>query len=315
MSQATPSLTLRPLSRTFGAEVIGIDLSSDLSAHTRQLLNDALLAHQVLLFRGQELDADQQVRFANGFGKLRRAEQNRQFPCDNAYAHYVANIDIDGRPTHVHPNPDSAFWHSDGSWSHSLPKATVLQAIRVPRSGGETLFADMCSVFDQLPPSSRQRVVRLRAIHDVQLSRASRDQRWPWQWQLNRDDWRSLGSRLRWAARVVLRGVLNRYVVHPVVLRHPETGRRSLFIGDHAWRIEGMFWPTGIREMRKLNEIKITPDQTYSHRWQTGDLLVWDNRSVLHKSGHYDISNDVRVLRRCVILGAGEATRARHAQI
>ena len=92
-------------------------------------------------------------------------------------------------------------------------------------------------------------------------------------------------------------------VDHPVVRTHPDTGRKALFLGDHAETIVGMDYDQGRALVEALNALAIHDDLTYVHRWSPGDLLVWDNRCLLHRAMPYDMANQVRVIRRCTVLG------------
>jgi len=295
-------LAFKNLPASFGAEASGIDLAKSWPESLSRILRDALLRHQLLLFRNQDLDALQQVRFASVFGPVRPAGRNPDFPCEHPQAHYLSNVDGSGRPTGIHPDFNSTYWHSDGSWSSQPARATVLYGVEVPVTGGETQFADMYGVFESLAPALKRRYSSLRAIHDLDLSRASRDRRWPWQ---KRRDSSVLGSvikNLAWTVRVFADRRRNGYVVHPVVRRHPETGRDALFIGDHAWCTSNRFLPLAVYQMRRIKQMKFKPEHLYAHSWCKGDLLIWDNRCLLHKAGGYDINKDIRVLRRCVVL-------------
>ena len=262
------------------------------------------MSHQVLLFRNQNLDADQQVRFSETFGPVREAWPNRHFPSANSKAHYLTNIDADGRPTGVDPGPNSDFWHSDGSWSPDPARATIMHAVRVPVSGGDTLFADMYGVFDDLAAPLQEELAGLHAVHDVELSRAGRQRRWPWQWRFGKQAGTLTGN-LKWWRRVAALRLRQGFVSHPLVFSHPDSGRPALFAGDHAWRIKGMSLAAGIRRMRDINGMEFAPPRIYSHRWRNGDVVVWDNLCVLHKVMFYDLSGEARVMRRCVTLGGG----------
>jgi alpha-ketoglutarate-dependent taurine dioxygenase len=282
--------------------VSGLDLAKDTSDAVKSFLKRALCEHQILLFREQDLDEDQQVRFAQIFGSCRVQWQSPHFPSRNEFAHYLSNVNLDGLPIGIHPDPDSTYWHSDGSWSARPPRATVLYGLRVPEAEGATHFANTYRLYDSLDAATKGRLENLQAEHDVDMSRATRHQRMPWQWCDAARNGNSLPGMLNWWRKAIAKRLRNGAVFHPVVRSHPETRRPTLFIGDHAWRIADMSLRSGIRLMKEINSLEFESAALYTHDWQAGDLLVWDNASVLHKVGTYSISEQVRIMRRCVVL-------------
>jgi taurine dioxygenase len=300
--KSSGTMQFTPLSPSFGVEVRGLNISEALSDPVKATLKQALFQHQVLLIRQQRLDEEQQVRFAHIFGTCRRMWQIAHYPSHNEFTHYLSNVDREGKPVGHHPDIDSTYWHSDGSWSRHPARATVLNALRVPAGEGNTHFANLYQMYESLDPSSRARLEKLKAEHHVELSRAARYGRLPSQWWQAGPDRKPVATQLKWWAKVLKRRWREGAVYHPVVRSHPETGRAGLFIGDHAWRIAGRFWPTGIRLMKAINNMKFDPAAVYIHEWQKDDLLIWDNGSVLHRVGGYDIENQVRIMRRCVVL-------------
>ena len=277
-------------------------MSESVSGDDKTTLNRMLLERQLLLFRRQNLNEDQQVRAAEIFGPCQTAWQSRHYPSRNSLVRYLSNVDPSGSPIGRHPDLDSSYWHSDGSWARCPPKATALYAMQVPEGEGATHFVNMYQVYDNLDRTTKARLKKLHAEHDLEMSRATRYRRMPWQWWSTEKNRESLLTRFIWWKRLIKRRWRNGTVSHPVVRTHPETGRSALFIGDHAWRITGTFWPIGIRLMREINELSFDPTATYTHNWQPGDLLIWENASILHRVGAYDHSSQVRIMRRCVIL-------------
>ncbi len=295
------ALHFMPLSETFGAQVSGLDLSKTITESQKSALNQALVDHQVLLFRQQDLTEDQQIHFAQIFGPCRALWQNQDYPSANNLAHYLSNVDTEGQPIGRHPDPGSTHWHSDGSWSPQPSRATVLYGIRVPEGEGATHFANMYQIYEDLDQSVKNHFKRLQAEHNFELARATRQRRMPWQWSLSELNRESLVMQLKWWKSVLGRRFRDGAVYHPIVRPHPKTGRPTLYIGDHAWRIADKFWPAGIKQMKEINSLQFKPTAIYTHKWQPGDLLIWDNGSVLHKVGPYNILNKVRIMRRCVV--------------
>jgi alpha-ketoglutarate-dependent taurine dioxygenase len=152
----------------------------------------------------------------------------------------------------------------------------------VPEEGGETEFVDMYSAYDLLPAAMKARIEDRRAIHNFDFSRTRRHGEDP----LTADQ----------KAKVPP-------VAHPIVRTHPETGRKAIFLGDHAETIEGMDYAEGRALIEELNR-EITPQsRVYTHRWAPRECMVWDNRCTLHRATGFDEARLKRVMRRCTIVG------------
>ena len=298
------SIQFSPLTPAMGAEVAGLDIASGVPESKEPLLKKALLDYQILLFRGQYLNDEQQVRFARIFGPLRPAWQAEHYRSSSEFAHYLSNVDRSGVPVGFHPDRNSTYWHTDHTHVPVPAKATVLNAVQVSADSGKTHFINMQQEYENLAQATKDRYASYVAEHHLGFRRAARNNRMPSQWlQARRNDDVSILSQLKWWVNTIRRRWQQGPVYHPIVRPHPETGRLVLFIGDHAWRIKGKFWPTGIRLMNEINAFKFDPDAVYTHQWETGDLLIWDNASLLHRLGEYDLTDQVRIMRRCVVLG------------
>lgn len=271
-----------PLTNSFGVEIEGVDLSSPMSGPEFDQIYAAFLAHQVLVFRGQDLDPAAQVAFARQFGSVQVHVMNQYHAEGFPEIYYLSNLDADGKPSGKHPDKGTVHWHTDGSWSRRTGQATILYADRVPSQGGETRFASMYDAYDALDDATRERLSGLRAIHNLDFSRTRRH-----------------GVDLMTEEQKKARPPVD----HPIIRTHPETGRKCVFLGDHAWRIEGMALEEGRNLIEDLNSRIIDEKQVYTHHWQVGDLILWDNRCMLHKAEPYDTASEVRVLRRCTVTG------------
>jgi taurine dioxygenase len=194
----------------------------------------------------------------------------------------LSNLDAEGRPTGKHPDRGTMAWHTDGSWQRVTGQATMLFAERIPASGGGTGFADMYSAYEALDPAEQARLAGMRAIHNLNFSRNRRHGEEP-------------------MTEVQRKAVPP--VDHPIVRTHPETGRKCIFLGDHAETIQGMPYEEGRAFVEALNERIARLAHTYTHRWRPADFMVWDNRCLLHKAESYDTATEPRVIRRCTVLG------------
>jgi taurine dioxygenase len=273
---------LRELAPTFGVEVVGVDLATPTPDASFERIYAAFLRHQLLLFRDQQLEPGDQVAFARRFGSVQVHVMNQYHADGYPEIYYLSNLGPDGRPSGKHPDRGTVHWHTDGSWARRTGQATLLYAVEVPAAGGETRFASMYDAYDALDEGTKQRLAPLRAVHNLDFSRTRR----------HGDDPMSEDQR---KARPP--------VDHPIVRTHPETGRKCVFLGDHAWYIRDMPLDEGRQLIEDLNAAIIDPERVYTHRWRPGDLVVWDNRCMLHKAELYDVANEPRVMRRCTVVG------------
>jgi len=274
-------LRLRVLESGLGAEVLGLQVA-DVDDGTFPALYAAFLAHELLLFRDQTLPPAAQVAFARRFGEVQVHVMDQYHANAHPELYTLSNLDEKGQPTGKHPDRGTMIWHTDGSWRRTTGHATMLYAEQIPSSGGETSFADMYSAHDALDPAERAPLARLRAVHSLDFSRTRR----------HGDD------PLTAAQRAAVPPV-----DHPIIRTHPETGRKCVFLGDHAESIVGMDYDEGRRFIEALNERIIRLARTYTHRWRPREFIVWDNRCLLHKAGGYDTAREPRVIRRCTVIG------------
>ena len=276
---------LRPLESGLGAEVIGLQVA-DVDGTIFPHLYDAFLLHQLLLFRDQDLPPAGQVAFARRFGEVQVHVLDQYHANDFPELYTLTNLDAKGRPSGKHPDRGTMIWHTDGSWRRNTGQATMLYAEQIPASGGETSFADMYSAYDALEPGEQAKLAKLRALHSLDFSRTRR----------HGDDPLTEAQRAEVPP-----------VDHPIIRTHPETGRKCVFLGDHAESILGMGYDESRRFIDDLNERFVSLARTYTHRWHPREFIVWDNRCLLHKAGSYDTAREPRVIRRCTILGDAPA--------
>ncbi|HYM30036.1 MAG TPA: TauD/TfdA family dioxygenase [Candidatus Cybelea sp.] len=274
-------LNLRPLESGFGAEVLGLQVTAVTDA-SFPAIYAAFLQYQLLLFRNQDLPPGAQVAFARRFGEVQVHVMNQYHANLHPELYTLSNLDATGRPSGKHPDKGTMTWHTDGSWQRITGQATMLYAEQVPSNGGGTSFADMYSAYDALDGGEQSRLGKLRAVHNLNFSRNRRHGEEP----------------MTEAQRNAVPPV-----DHPIVRTHPETGRKCIFLGDHAESIQGMAYDEGRAFIDALNEKIVASARTYYHRWRPGDFMVWDNRCLLHKAEGYDLAREPRVIRRCTVLG------------
>jgi taurine dioxygenase len=263
-----------------GAEVQGLDLSKPIPDDARTALRDAFVRHHVLAIREQSLSPARLVQAVELFGEIFLQHNTRFALPDCPQIHYLSNQDSfpDGR--RYIPGEG---WHTDHSNDTRPPKATVLHAVKLPDRGGDTQFVNMHRAYVELPDALRQQIEGLRAIH-VYQSRHS--------------------ERKLMALSDANRQRVPDAVLHPLVRTHPESGRKSIYLNPiRTEGIEGM----DERDAQALLDMLLThatqPQYEYRHQWREGDMVMWDNRCLLHKAnGDYDMTQ-VRYLYRVMLKG------------
>jgi taurine dioxygenase len=274
--------SVRPLTPNLGAEISGLALDAEMDDAVFRSVYQAFLRYQVLLFAPQDLPPARQVALARRFGEVQIHVMNQYHADGFPELYRLSNLDAQGRPSGNHPDKGTLAWHTDGSWQRLTGQATIIYGEVMPERGGETHFCDMYGAYERLDGVWKKRVAGLRAVHNLDFSRSRRHGEDP------------LTDEQRRAKPPV---------DHPVVRTHPETGRKCLYLGDHAEYILGMSYGEGRALIEELNALAIHPDLTYEHRWRTRELLIWDNRCVMHRATAYDAASQGRVIRRCTILG------------
>jgi taurine dioxygenase len=274
---------VRPLHPVLGCEISGITLEQAVSPRLFGQVYEAFLAHRLILFRDVDLPPVTQVAFARNFGEVQIHVMNQYHGYEEHPEIYMlSNLDRDGNPSGKHPDKGTLYWHTDGSWRERTGQATMMYSEIVPAAGGETEFADMYSAYDLLPAAMKRRIEGRRAIHNLDFSRTRRHGEDP--------------MTAEQKAEVPP-------VSHPIVRTHPDTGRKAIFLGDHAESIEGMDYDEGRALIEELNAAITSPARVYTHTWSPRQCMVWDNRCTLHRATPFDEAHDKRVMRRCTIVG------------
>ena len=273
---------VRPLTPKIGAEIQGVNLAEGIADDDFRAIYQAFLRYQVLLFPPQYLPPARQVAFGRQFGEVQIHVMNQYHADGFPELYRLSNLDEHGNPNGKHPDRGTLAWHTDGSWSRVTGQATIIYGEIVSERGGETHFCDMYGAYDRLDAAWKARIANLRAVHNLDFSRTRR----------HGEDPMTEEQRLAKPP-----------VDHPIVRTHPETGRKCLYLGDHAEYIVGMGYDEGRALIEELNALAIHPDLTYEHRWQPDELIVWDNRCLMHRATGYDPFTERRVVRRCTVLG------------
>src|SRR5262245_34787189 len=271
-----PTLGVRPLSPALGAEITGIDLSRQDDESIFAQIRDAWHQKLGLLVRDQRLSEQDQVRFAEKFGPP-AVIHTKQFVRNHPAVMLISNIREDGKPIGALPDGEMHF-HTDQCHQERPATASMLYALEVPSTGGNTLFANGCKAYATLAVEIKRRIEGRKALNAYDYDTAATKR----------------GTRLAQDAPSY---------VHPVVRTHPVTGRKALYVNRlMTVRIEGL----PVQECDELLALLFNHQErrefVYEHVWRAGDLLMWDNRCTLHARTDFS-PNERRLMRRVTILG------------
>jgi taurine dioxygenase len=270
---------IRPLSDTFAAEISGLDLRNPLDATLRQAVLDALVRHKAICFRDQSLTGEQQVAFTQQFGPLELFTiANRGVDNPLPLLNIVSNLGKDGKPT---GNLETRRWHTDKSFLATPCFATILHPVILPPAGGETCFADMHAAYEALSAREKAELENVRVVHSREYS-------------------------MRRAGKVPTPQEIEDAgppMAHPLVRINPFSGCKGLFMGEHASHLEGQE-DAGRKPIDDLEAYATQEQFVYRHAWRRGDVLMWDNGSLLHRGDdNFNVGLQARVLHRTCLSG------------
>jgi alpha-ketoglutarate-dependent 2,4-dichlorophenoxyacetate dioxygenase len=270
----------------FAGVVSGIDLSQPVTPEQAAEIAAGMHRFAVLVFHDQRIDDAQQLAFSRHFGPLEHAVSGIHNPHDRGLAAEVTDISNLSRKNEPLAREDrrrlfslgNMLWHSDSSFKPTPAKYSLLHARVIPDKGGNTEFADMRAAWDALDDETRAMCEGLVCMHSQMYSRGL----------------------LGFADFTEEERARNEPVPQRLVRRHPGSGRRSLFLSAHAGEIVGWPVPEARAFLRDLTEHATQRRFVYAHRWRVGDLVMWDNRCMMHRARRYD-PNEVRELHRTTV--------------
>jgi alpha-ketoglutarate-dependent taurine dioxygenase len=272
---------ITPIDATLGAIVTGLTIPH-MDGPTWKTVERAFHDYAVLVFPGQDLTEEEQVAFASRFGDIELLAAD---PEQKAVA--ISNQKPDGSVMEPDEHRFKSLrgnegWHTDSSYMPLAAKASVLSAQVVPSVAGETEWADMRGAYDALDEATRRRIAGLSAYHSLYHSQAK------------------IGHVVQTGAGYGFH--TKGAPLRPLVKVHPVTGRPALFIGRHAYGIPGLDEAESEKLLSDLVGFACRPPRTYAHRWRAGDVVIWDNRCVLHRARPYDY-REPRVMRHTRVAG------------
>jgi taurine dioxygenase len=272
-----------PTGAALGAAIEGLDLKT-LSDADFAAVHSAWLDHLVLLFRGQRLTDDDLIAFSRRFGSLDWApiqETGRRFVEGHPEIYVVSNVIENGVPIGS-LGAGEAVWHTDMSYLEMPPKASILYALEEPPEGGDTWFCNMYRAYECLPEALQPRIAALALKHDGTYNS---------------------GGYVRQGVTAVDDPMTSPGVFHPLTPVHPETGRRALYLGRRRNAYLGGL-PLGDSELLldELWDYATRPELAWAHRWEPGDVVLWDNRCTMHRRDAF-AAETRRILHRTQIQG------------
>ena len=276
------SLNIRPLTGVLGAEIFDLDLTT-LNDHQVEVLRSAICRHEIVVIRNQSIDAVEQSQFSRQLGPVGEVPFVVTRPDAPDVIKVVKEAD-EGQSFNF-----GGAWHSDFSFQQEPPSFTILAAVDLPPWGGDTVFSSMSAAWDGLPQVIKDQVLPLQAVHTARDAYSRRMQ--------------PLHSGMR-GMEIICDDSANAEQRHPLVCRHPETGRWVLFYNRAYVRdIHGMDRSEAEALMGFLHQHTTEARFTYRHRWQLGDVVIWDNRSTQHLALN-DYAGFRRELNRTTVAGS-----------
>lgn len=271
-SQTAARIEVVPTGASLGADIRGLDLSRDIDEATFGAVYKAWNDHLVLRFRGLELDDDRLVAFSRRFGDLDMAPigaKDSPFSRHRPEIAVISNIVVDGKAIGGLGNSE-LVWHQDMSYNELPPKASLLYGVETPPIGGETFFYNLYKAYETLPERLKSRIKDLSCKHDAT---------------------RNSSGQLRQGFDEQYANADRPGAIHPLVVRHPETGKPSLYLGRRP-----NAWVVGLSDAESdalLDEIWAHVQNgpfSWAQQWRRGDLVIWDNRCTLHRRNTLDPS-------------------------
>ena len=271
----------------FVAEVRGFDMREPIDDAAVRLFEHAIDDYAVLIFPAQQVNDAQQLAFMGRFGPPDVGRKKAVKSADSRIPEEMIDLsNLDENGYVIDPNHrrvlsllGTRLWHSDSSYQRPAAKFSMLRAVAVPSWGGETEFADCRAAHDTLPGYLRKEAEGRFAEHWVHHSRSTLG------WEPTAEEIRSAMPPVRW----------------PLIRTHAGSGRKTIYVGSHARRVIGMPLPAGRILIRDLTEHATQTPLVWRHVWKPGDLVLWDNRAVMHRGCRYDLS-DIRDMRRTTVL-------------
>lgn len=280
---------IRSIDGDFGAEVTGIDLSEGIAPDLARTLINTLHKHAVMVIRDQHLSPEAQCRFTKIFGELDIHHLAEGTIPNYPQVRVLTNVRKDGQL--IGQFRGGHYWHTDITYTDNPGLVTILYGVECPPEGGNTMFANMRRAYDELPDDMRKLIDGKIAVHDRNYRYS---ELYPERPALTAEQISHVPP-----------------VSQPMVLTHPATGRKSVYLNKSLIRTIGDLDEKQSEDLLEKLEAFCTQEKyVYSHKWRPGDLVIWDNLASMHRATPYDIKTYRRVMHRTQVCGPHESVRA-----
>lgn len=288
----TASLHAEPVHPEFGVRVTGIDLKADLDRETVESIHELIDLHSFLVFPDQYLDDEAQLRFTRALGTPEPEHVTLGNTGKIVYFGTIGNVDPDGKKRgnadrKVFFQTGNNMWHSDSSFREVPSYVSLMSVHEAPDEGGETLFVSQRAAYGRLPAERQAEIEPLVAIHDYVFSR----------------------TKVHPDAVSPPHAASLPPVPQKVVRTNARTGAKNFYVGSHAREVEGWGWNRSRDLIDGLLEECIGEEHIYAHRWRPGELVIWDNRCLLHRGAGYDADKYRRYMRQTRVMGRDNTVR------
>jgi taurine dioxygenase len=276
---------LDPLGPSFGAKISGLDLREPIDQEASVKLIEDLSLHRVLVLSGQELDHADHVRFSRLFGPLEVYPVARYVVPEHPEVLKISNIFENGEPIGLYDGDEDEEWHTDYSWKKVMSRISLLYSAIAPDEGGDTVFSDTTTAYDDLSDQVKERIGDLYAVHSMNYLVEQELATNPYKKPLTAEERERAPD-----------------VQQPLVRRHPVTGRQSLLLGSMIISgIVGLSEADSTALLAQLHAHATADRYLYRHHWQVGDLVIWDNAATMHTRTACDHHRHHRLLYRTTV--------------
>ena len=273
-------MKIQKLNQYFGAKINEINLS-DFTSYMYDDIKRLLIDFGVLVFENQKLNESDHLKFSKLWGKLQVHVLNQYNNRSNPEFFILSNF-IDGKPKGEIPDPGAAIWHTDGSWSKNRGLVTILYSLKIPPIGGNTLFCDMKNAINLVNIDLLEKIENFPIIHDLNYSRT--------------------------LTKAVNQMTEEQKKIAPPVKQNiyrkiPENNTKCIYLGEHASHIENLDVEEGRKIIQTINKMATINENIYDHVWSENQIVMWDNRRVMHKATNFEIMKYERTIRRTTTTG------------
>jgi len=282
--KATSATSVSALGAHLGGELHGVDLSRPIDDATLRAITDAFHTHPVLVMRGQRMQPENLIAIGDALGFIEPHSILQYRHPQFEQLSYVTNMKPDGTIDEYGQNKRAIDWHIDGTFKAKPDCITFLYSVAAPTIGGRTQFTSMYAAHDVLSAEMKARIADLKCFHK------------------RGEGWKCAAPPPPLTEAQKATGEFEG-IVHPLVITHPESGRKSIYIGPtHTCYVVGMTRAESDALLDELYESATRPEFQYHHEWHVGDLVMWDQRATMHRAGGGTPRDQKRIMLRAMVV-------------